>query len=56
MLAAPLREHLTKLRDLQDRDLAEGFGGIWIPNALAVEYPSAYRSWAWHCPVCGSEV
>jgi integrase len=47
MLAALLREHLTKVRELHDRDLAEGFGGVWMPNALAVKYPNAERSWAW---------
>jgi len=47
MLAVPLREHLTKVRELHDRDLAEGFGRVWMPDALAVKYPNAERSWAW---------
>jgi integron integrase len=47
MLAAALREHLAKVRELHDRDVAEGFGAVWMPNALAVKYPNAERSWAW---------
>jgi integrase len=47
MLAAPLREHMAKVRELHDRDLAEGFGAVWMPNALAVKYPNAERWWAW---------
>ena len=47
MLAAPLREHLIKVRELHDHDMAEGFGRVWMPDALAVKYPNADRSWAW---------
>lgn len=47
MLAAPLREHLGKVRELHDRDVAEGFGAVWMPDALAIKYPSAERSWPW---------
>jgi integrase len=46
-LAGPLREHLEKVRELHDRDIAEGFGAVWMPEALAVKYPNASGSWPW---------
>jgi integron integrase len=46
-LAAPLREHLGRVRELHDRDVVEGFGTVWMPDALAVKYPNAGRSWPW---------
>ncbi len=42
-----LRDHLVRVRTLHDTDLAEGFGGVWLPDALAVKYPNAARSWQW---------
>src|SRR6266498_1446139 len=46
-LAAPLREHLAKVRAQQQRDLAEGFGTVYLPDALERKIPSAAREWAW---------
>ena len=42
-----LRRHLLNVRALHDRDLADGYGAVWLPNALARKYPSAAREWAW---------
>jgi site-specific recombinase XerD len=28
-------------------DLADGFGEVWLPYALARKYPAAAREWAW---------
>jgi integron integrase len=46
-LAAPLREQLKFVRELHDRDLGEGFGEVWMPEALGVKYPHAGKSWPW---------
>jgi len=46
-LASALRHQLVGARELHDRDVAEGFGSVWMPEALAVKYPSASRSWSW---------
>ncbi len=46
-IARPLREHLEKVRALHDRDVEEGFGEVWMPEALAVKYPHAAASWPW---------
>ena len=46
-LIEPLREHLIRVRALHERDLAEGFGDVHLPFALARKYPRAGRSWIW---------
>jgi integron integrase len=45
--ALPLREHLSRVRELHRADLAEGFGEVYMPNALARKYPNAGREWCW---------
>ena len=42
-----LKEHLERVKELHDRDLAEGFGHVYLPYALARKYPSADREWGW---------
>jgi integron integrase len=46
-LEAPLKEHLTKVRTLHDLDLREGYGEVYLPDALARKYPNAGREWGW---------
>jgi site-specific recombinase XerD len=46
-LAAPLREHLDKVKARHRQDLAEGFGNVHLPGALERKLPSASREWAW---------
>ncbi len=47
VLTTALRQHLEGVRHLHDRDVAEGFGRVWMPEALAVKYPNANVSWSW---------
>jgi integrase len=47
VLSVALRRHLEEVRSLHDRDLAEGFGRVWMPEALEIKYPNAARTWAW---------
>lgn len=42
-----LRRQIELVRDQHDRDLAEGFGAVWLPYALAEKYPNAPREFAW---------
>jgi integron integrase len=44
---APLRTHLDSVRALHRNDLHEGFGAVWLPNALATKFPNAPREWPW---------
>ena len=46
-LIAPLQAQLQKARALHEKDLAAGFGRVYLPHALAVKYPQADQSWAW---------
>jgi integron integrase len=46
-LVAPLRAHLDKVRALHERDLAEGFGEVYLPDALAEKCQAAPRAWGW---------
>ena len=42
-----LREHLVRVKALHDGDLAQGFGAVALPAALARKYPNADREWPW---------
>jgi integron integrase len=42
-----LQAHLARVRELHERDLAGGFGRVWLPHALAKKYPKAEREWCW---------
>lgn len=46
-LINPLRNQVTLALALHERDLAEGFGRVYLPHALARKYPSAETSPAW---------
>ena len=43
----PLQAHLGKVRALHRRDLAEGYGEVRLPHALARKYPRASYEWGW---------
>jgi len=43
----PLAEHLKKVRRIHEKDLANGFGEVFLPAALARKYPAASREWGW---------
>jgi integron integrase len=46
-LAAPLRAHLERVRELHRQDLAAGCGAVHLPYALERKYPGAARDWGW---------
>lgn len=43
----PLQVHLGKVRALHHRDLAQGYGEVSLPYALARKYPKAAKEWGW---------
>jgi integron integrase len=43
----PLRRHLAAVKALHAADLAEGFGSVYLPDALARKYPAAASWWGW---------
>jgi integron integrase len=46
-LGSPLRDHLRTVRVLHHADVQDGFGAVYLPDALERKYPSAARSWSW---------
>lgn len=44
-LVPALQQHLLRVRALHGTDLAEGYGEVYLPFALARKYPSAAREW-----------
>ena len=46
-LEGPLGRQLIGVAKIHRADLAEGFGDVYLPNALAHKYPNAGREWAW---------
>ncbi|QLC74263.1 integron integrase [Pseudomonas sp. LPB0260] len=42
-----LQAHLAWVKAQHERDLAEGFGEVYLPFALARKYPAAPREWGW---------
>jgi integron integrase len=46
-LVLPLQTHLERVKALHEKDLAAGWGDVYLPDALAVKYPNANRSWGW---------
>jgi integron integrase len=46
-LEQPLREQLEKARALHRHDLEQGFGEVFLPDALARKWPNAPREWIW---------
>jgi integron integrase len=43
----PLRDHLENVLRIHRKDLAEGFGRVVLPGALARKYPNAAKEWRW---------
>jgi integron integrase len=42
-----LKLHLKRVKALHESDLAEGYGKVYLPFALAKKYPNAAREWGW---------
>lgn len=42
-----LRRQLEHARGIHEKDLADGFGAVSLPHALAKKYPNAPKEWYW---------
>lgn len=47
VVVEPLRLHLAKVKAQHEEDLANGFGRVALPGALARKYPNAEYEWGW---------
>ncbi|MCP4935864.1 MAG: integron integrase, partial [bacterium] len=46
-LFQPLKEQLEKSRLLHQEDIKNGFGEVYLPQALARKWPNAPKEWKW---------
>lgn len=46
-LIEPLKTQIDKVRKTHNKDLAEGFGKVYLPNLLAKKYPNAETEFKW---------
>ena len=46
-LINPLKEHLARVKLIHTQDLKNGYGEVYLPNALARKYPHAAKDWKW---------
>ena len=46
-LSALFRNHLEKVEMIHEKDLAKGYGTVYLPYALVRKYPNAEREWNW---------
>ncbi len=46
-LVDPLQEHLHRVERLWLKDLAAGYGAVYLPAALDRKYPTAATTWGW---------
>jgi integron integrase len=42
-----LKEHLRKVEQQHKTDLSQGYGAVYLPNALERKYPGAMREFGW---------
>ena len=47
LLKKPLQDHLRKVKAVHEKDLAEGWGRVQMPDALDRKYPNAPADWRW---------
>jgi len=43
----PLQNHLAAVKTIHERDLADGYGRVQMPYALARKYANAAKEWGW---------
>jgi len=46
-LVVPLNRQLEYTKMTHERDIAEGYGRVYLPYALERKYPNASTSWGW---------
>jgi len=42
-----LENHLKRVKQIHENDLAKGYGRVYLPFALQRKYPNANRRWGW---------
>ena len=47
LIKKPLQDHLRDVKAVHEKDLAEGWGRVLMPDALDRKYPNAPTDWRW---------
>lgn len=42
-----LHVHIEKIKSLHEKDLAAGYGEVYLPDALERKYKNAAKEWGW---------
>ncbi len=42
-----LKDHLLRVQIIHENDLQDGYGSVYLPNALNKKYPNAEKEWIW---------
>ena len=42
-----LQEHLQRVKTIHQQDVADGYGRVELPHALARKYPKVNQEWCW---------
>ncbi len=42
-----MQAHLIRVKELHEKDLKNGVGEVYLPNALDRKYPAAPKEWGW---------
>jgi len=46
-ILVPLREHLQQIKVLHQKDVAAGFGSVYLPFGLDKKFPNVHKQWIW---------
>jgi integron integrase len=46
-LVVPLKRYLMNVKTTHERDLADGYGLVYLPYALSRKYPNSASAWGW---------
>ena len=46
-LLIPLKKHIQRVKEIHEEDLQQGFGSVYLPDALARKYPNAEKEFRW---------
>ena len=47
VVRAAMPTWLARVKRVHEKDLADGFGAVHLPDAIAVKFPGADREWGW---------
>ena len=46
-IKSALKTHLERVRLIHEKDLADGYGEVYLPHGLKRKYPDAAKEWKW---------